>query len=167
MKRHALLAGAAALALAACAREPEPAPVSRTVSAIEVNTDLQSIGNAEAVRYWQNLDQDLETALAAEFVNSIDPEGVVVTVDVSELELANFMAAGTSEASLSGQVTVTTPPGAELGVYDVAASTDQAAVFLPEGTDITAIPRTSSDFYSAVVQAFARGVAGVVRATPS
>lgn len=168
MKMHALLAGGAALVLAACAGEPEPVvPVARTVSSIQVNTDLQSIGNAEAIRYWQDLDEDLETALAAELVNSIDPQGVAVTVDVSELALAEFMTLGTDQASLTGQVIVTDPAtGEELGIYNVGASADQVAVFLPEDTDIAAVPRTSSDFYSAVVQAFAEGVAGAVRATP-
>ncbi len=160
MKPLALLAGAA-LVLGACAAS-EPQPV--TVAAINVEADLTSIGNRDAVAYWQNLDSDLETAIAAEFVGRIDPAGVTVNVDVDELSLANALNAGLADedARLSGQVEVVNADGTRAGTYNVSATTREAALHLPPGANVTTVPASSAEFYQAVVTAFARGTADVV-----
>ncbi len=159
MKAAAVFA-ASALLLAACAGEPEAPTSPTTVSEITVNTDLQSIGNAGSVRYWQTLDEDLEAALVTEFLGRIDPAGAVIAVDVDEISLANaFTSRFQGEDSrLSGRVTVTDRvTGEPLGTYDVTATSREAQNLLA-GEGVTSISPDSGEFYAAVVQAFARGV---------
>ena len=159
-----LLCAAAALALAACGRGEPPQP-TRTVSDITVNTDLQAIGTAGAVQYWQTLDADLETALAEQFVGQIDPEGLAVVVDVDEISLANvYSALGSEQARLQGDVALLNPANEEVvNQYEVTASAAQGAVLPnPAGAVIT-VTADDEEYYDAVVRAFARGVAEQVR----
>lgn len=162
MKHLHLLAGAA-LVLAACAgNEPEP----MTISEVRVEADLASIGTRQAVSYWQNLSDDLEEAIAAQFLGRIDPTGNVITVDVDELSLNTAFGAGaTAEtAVLSGRVELLNPAGTSEGAWDVTASATDVVDFLPAGTDIVSVPPTSAAYYRAIVQAFARGAALTVQA---
>ena len=48
----------------------------------------------------------------------------------------------------------------QIGFYTVSASANQAMTLMgaEEGTRVQTIPATSAEFYSAVVEAFARGV---------
>ena len=137
-----------------------------TISTINVTTDLQSISNAESVRYWQSLDEDLEAALATEFLGSIDQQGALLTVDVDEIALADAHASqfGGEDSRLAGQAALADPVTEEIiQVYDVSATTREAASML-SGTDgVVTISPDSDEFYSALVQAFARGVAEAVR----
>lgn len=162
MTKLYLLAGAA-LALAACAsNDPEP----MTISEVRVEADLSSIGTRQAVAYWQGLSDDLEAAIAAQFLGRIDPAGNVITVDVDELSLSSaFTAGATAEtARLSGRVELLNPAGTSEGAWDVTASATDVVDFLPAGTDIVTIRPTSAEYYQAVVQAFARGAALTVQA---
>jgi hypothetical protein len=156
MKPLAMLTGAAVL-LAACAGAQQEAPL--TISEVTVNADLASIGSSEAVSYWQGLSGDLETAIANEFVGRIDPTGETIVVDVDELSLNSpFVAGATAEtARLSGRVELFNTAGTSEGAYNITASAQDVADFLPTGT-LTSVPPTSTDYYRAIVQAFARGV---------
>lgn len=161
-KTFALLAGSAVL-LAACAGGEEEVAGPPMISEITVSTDLQSIGNAEAVSYWQGLSSDLETALAAEFVNNISPTGAIMTVDVDEISLANSYTATTGDnARLTGTVVLTEPGAREevISTYNVSATSNEAAALIvpAEGTTVTTISPTSTEFYASVVAAFAQGV---------
>jgi len=162
MKPLGMLA-VAALALAACAQE---APPPLRIAEINVDADLTAIGSRDAVAYWQNLDSDLETAIAGEFVGRIAPQGKTINVDVDELSLANALNAGlgAEDARLSGRVEVVNMDGSDGGIYDVTATSSEALTYLPPGTNITSVPPSSGEFYRAVVQAFARGTAEVVTA---
>ena len=75
--------GAAACRLRRRAAETEPL----TISGVTVQADLPAVGSPQAVAYWQNLSDDLETAIAAQFVGRIDPAGKQITVDVDEISL--------------------------------------------------------------------------------
>jgi hypothetical protein len=157
MRTLGLLAGAA-LALAACAGSREE-PL--TISEIQVETDLAAVGSREAVAYWQSLSGDLETALANQFLGRIDPSGNRITVDVDEISLTSPFASGaTAEtARLSGRVEMLNPAGTSEGVWDVTATAQDVADFLPAGTDVVRVQPTTPEYYNAVVQAFARGAA--------
>lgn len=160
MKAFAL-ATVSALALVACApKTPEPVMVSE----INVTADLGAVTSREAVSYWQNVTTDVEAALAAEFVGRIDPSGRIVNVDIDEISLTNALmpGAGEADARLTGVVDVENPDGTSGGRYNVSATSSQVESYLPEGT--TTIPATSSEYYRAIVQAFARGTAEVVAA---
>lgn len=162
MKALALVT-ASALALAACSHKPE-APARQPISEITVNTDLKAIGNRQAVNYWTNLSTDLKTALANEFVSDIAPDGARIVVDVDELSLAQSYAAGFSQNStLKGTVQVTDMRGAAIGagMYNVTATMAQA-----EAASNNAAP-TSTEFYHALVGAFARGVDQAINTPPA
>jgi hypothetical protein len=160
MTRLGLLASAALVLGACAARPPEPL----TIAEINVGADLAAVGSRDAVAYWQGLDEDLETAIASEFVGRIDPAGKTVNVDVDELTLANALNAGLGpdDARLAGRVEVLNANGTQAALYDVTASTREAEIYLPPGSNITTIPPSSAEFYRAVVQAFARGTAELV-----
>lgn len=156
MTRFALLAGAA-LALGACAGDPEPPFM---LSDVVVEADLSSAGSPEALSYWAALDSDLETAIAGQYVGRIDPDGYDILVDIDELSLASALApSATAEtARLTGQVELIGEAGVLLQAYTVTASATDVVDFLPAGSDIVSIPPTSAEYYAAIVQAFARGV---------
>jgi hypothetical protein len=155
MRKLALLAGGALL-LAACSGSPEQ---PFTVADISVEADLAAVGSRQAVSYWQGLSSDLETAIASEFVGRIDPAGNSIVVDVDEISLSSpFSSSATAQtAVLSGRVELLNPAGTREAAYDVTASAQDVQDFLPVGTDITSVPPTSTEYYAAVVQAFARG----------
>ena len=164
MKKLGLLAGAA-LILAACSGgEPEPL----TISGVSVETDLPAVGSRQAVAYWQSLNDDLETAIAAQFVGRTDPMGKQINVDVDEISLNSaFMAGATAEtARLSGRVTLVNLDGTDAAAYDVTATSQDVVSYLPPGSDIVTIRPTSAEYYQAIVQAFARGTAQTLSATP-
>lgn len=159
-----VLATVSAIALAACAAK-EPQPV--TVSKINVSADLGAVTSREAARYWRNVDADVEAALAAEFVGRIDPSGKIVNVDIDEISLTNSLSSGLApnDARLSGLVTIENADGTAVGSYNVSATQSQAASYLPEGA--TSVPMSSTEYYEAVVRAFARGTAEVVTGSPA
>jgi hypothetical protein len=164
MKLNGILAGAA-FALAACGggEEVAVAPTALTVSDVEVISDLNAVGSTDAARYWGNLEADLESAVATQFVGQTSPTGARLVVDVDELSVASFFesAAGATDAQLTGTVAVLDPvTGEQTGFYTVSASANQAMTLMSAepGTRVQTVPATSAEFYSAVVQAFARGV---------
>lgn len=162
MKLHGLLAGTALL-LAACASEPEPTVV--TVSDVTVNADLTAVGSQEAAAFWSNLDTDLETAIASEFVGQTAPDGWLLVVDIDEIALASVFdpQLGADDARLTGQVALVNPASQRTQqTYIVSATANQAATFLSGDADVITISPSSSAFYGAVVQAFARGVRDTV-----
>jgi hypothetical protein len=164
MKVHGYLAGAV-IALAACAGGEEAA-APLTVSDVAVSSDLSAVTSRDAARYWGNMESDLESAIAAEFVGQTGPGGVNIEVDIDEISLANFFQsqAGADNARLTGSVAVIDAQNEQQrGFYTVSASANEVATFLPPDSDVVTVSRTSAEFYSAVVQAFARGVADAVR----
>ena len=102
MRGLGLLAGAALLA--ACAGQ-QAQPL--LISGVTAQTDLAAVGTREAVSQWQNLDEDLETAIAAQFVGRIDPLGKEIHVDVDEFSLNSFTGAAPETARLAGRAHVT------------------------------------------------------------
>lgn len=160
MKFIGIAAGVAALALAACSSAP-PEPLR--IADVTVSADLPAVGSSEAVAYWKNLDSDLETAIAGQFVGYLDPTGKHIQVDVDELSLASPFAAGATPetARLSGLVTLLNPDGTKAAAYNVTASAQDVQNILPEGSK--SVPPTSGAYYQAVVEAFARGAANTLR----
>ncbi|HET6692361.1 MAG TPA: hypothetical protein VFG74_16025 [Miltoncostaeaceae bacterium] len=163
MRTLGLIAGAALL-LAACGGAPGNEPL--TISGVNVEADLPSVGSPQAVAYWKNLSPDLETAIAAQFAGSIDPTGKTINVDVDELSLASPFAAGATAqtAQLAGTVTLVNPDGTNAAVYNVTATSADLVTYLPAGENIVTVAPTSAEYYRAIVQAFARGTADTLRA---
>lgn len=157
MKTLVLLA-ASAIALAACAgKTPEPL----TISGVSVEADLPAVGSREAISYWQNLGDDLQTAIAEQYVGRTAETGKHIDVDIDEISLNSpFMSGATAEtAKLSGRVTLTNPDTTTAAAYDVTASAQDVATYLPPGSTLVSVKPTSAEYYRAVVQAFAKGTA--------
>lgn len=134
-----------------------------TISAVDVTADLSSVQNQKAAAYWANLETDLENAIAARLVDRIDPEGPELTVDISEVELANSFerAFSLADAVLAGQVkTRFTNTNAAEQTYDLKVSLESAAtgVVSADGTAITFTTIDTPEAYSTLVNAFAESV---------
>ena len=157
MKSLGLLAGAALL-LAACGNQE---PQVLAISDVTVETDLSAVGSRGAVGYWKDLSADLETAIAGQFAGRIDPAGPSIRVDVDELSLNSPFTSGATAATavLSGRVDLVSPAETTISSYNVTAQAQDVQDFLPVGTDLVSVPPTSAEYYQAIVQAFARGVA--------
>ncbi len=158
MKSLGMIAGLALLA-ACSTTQPEPL----TIATINVSTDLSAMQSRAAVNYWKNLSPDLQSALAREFAGEIAPDGKTISVDVDELSLTSAYAPGATfkDARLSGRVDLLNPNQTLAASYDVTASSSDVVNYLPEGT--TTISPTSTAYYAAVVEAFARGTAETLR----
>jgi len=163
MACRALLAGAAALGFAAAASAQTAIPM---VSDIQVEADLTAVANPQAAAYWGTLDADLSAALAAEVVDLISPDGLVLIVDLDEISLASLLEAqaGADDARLTGDVGLYNPQTEEVErMFTISATTNEAAPYLPAGVDVVTVSPSSAEFYAAVVKAFARGVSETVR----
>jgi hypothetical protein len=156
MRILGLLAGCS-LALAACAGHERNQPL--TISDVSVEADLAAVTSRSAVGYWSHLADDLKTAIATEYAGRIDPEGKRIDVDVDEISLASPFARGaTAEtARLSGRVNLINVDGTNAASYDVTATAQDVATYLPPGSNLVTISPTSTEYYRAVVQAFAAG----------
>ena len=130
------------------------------ISQIAVEADASALGNADAVAFWQQLDGDLETALAAELVDHLGEGGQRLDVTVTEMALANAFTAslGVEDSRLAGTVLLVDAAGETLSEYTVEARADQARPYLGD-LDVTTISPDSAAFYGALVQGFAAGVA--------
>jgi hypothetical protein len=157
MRTLGLLAGAALLLAACGGGRQEAGPLM--ISEVAVQADLPAVGSRQAMNYWKNLSDDLETAIAGQFVGRIDPSGKKIEVDVDELSLASPFAPGaTAEtARLAGTVTLINPDGTNAAVYNVSATSADVVTYLPAGTSLVTVQPTSQEYYNAIVQAFARG----------
>ncbi len=156
--KHTLLMSAALCAIVATNALAQNLPM---ISEIEATTDLTSVQNAAAATYWQNVDADLEAAIAARLTDRLGDEGLRISIDVGELELANAFEAslGIDQSLLSGKVNVTDQKdNSNFKSFEVFATSEQVVPFLPVGTDITILPADSPEFYAALIQAFADGV---------
>ncbi|WP_145105100.1 hypothetical protein [Cereibacter sediminicola] len=146
----------AALTLPALASADEP-----TIKSIDVETSLSDLSNAEAAAYWNSLDTDLETAIAALLVGRLADEGMDIKIDMNEVALANFFeaAVGAAESTMSGTVNVIDlNNNTNFKTFDLTVTMAQAAPMLPPGADITIIAPTSDEVYSAMVATYAAAV---------
>jgi hypothetical protein len=159
-----LAAPALALALAASPADAEDAPAP-AISSVVIEADIAAIGSREAVSYWQNLPRDLEAAILRELFDLIGADGATLRVAIDHIALAEAFETEFEgpNARLAGQVQLLDAEGEPLtGAWEVAASAGEAEALLPPDVEVEVISRTDAEFYEAVVNAFARGVAQVV-----
>lgn len=157
MQATKFLSAAAALAIVAA-----PVFAATTVKDVNVNIDLEAIGNPAAAEYWSSAADDLENAIVARVTDRIADEGATVNVDINELELANSFqtALNVAESKLAGKVNVShDSDNTKFDSYELTVTFDDATLFMPEGADLTAIASDSKDYYSAMINAFADRVA--------
>jgi len=152
--KNTALAAVLALPFAANAAET-------TVSDITVGADLTAIENVTAAGVWKNLPVDLEKELALQLANQIGEDGAEIMIDIDMLELASAFeeAADLANSTLSGDVVIERPGNEYDEAYTLTVSANQAAVLLPEGSDIMLLTPGSAEFYNAMIEAFAGNVA--------
>jgi hypothetical protein len=157
LKKTILASSAAALIAGTAFAQELP-----LIAEISSETDLAAVQNEEAAAYWANIDADLEGAVAARLIDRLGEEGLSIRIDIDEIELANAFESliGLDLSLLSGHVRVS-DPSRDLVVRDfqVTATAQQVIPLLPEGADITVRAAETPEFYDALVNAFADGVA--------
>lgn len=152
MSRYALAALVSALALSPAA----PAFAQTEVKEVEVSIDLAAIDNAQAASVWSNIATDLENAIVARIADQVDDDGVKISIDINEVELANSFQStmGIAESRLAGRVNISSETdNSKFATYDLEVSFDQA--YLPAGTDVTVLTIESPVYYAAMIEIFA------------
>lgn len=142
-----------------------------TVAKVDVTVDISAVSNAEAAKYWANLETDLENALAARLVDRLATEEVVpdeqgridgaqIRVDIREVELASAFdrELNLGDAVLVGQVTIVDDTdNTNADGYELQVSLENAQVVVPEGM-VVVLSTDTSGAYTRLVDAFANGV---------
>ena len=163
MKQHfAALLTATALVAAPLAAFAQDA----TVKEIDVTVDISAVQNAEAAAYWGNLEKDLEGAILAKLTDRVADDGAKLSIDISEVELANGFqeAAGLADAMLKGSVNQTHDSNnARFNAYELTVDVKTAMPILGEGFVITAPDVDTTRVYNAMVETFAAQVAENVK----
>ncbi|AWB50605.1 hypothetical protein HYN69_18565 (plasmid) [Gemmobacter aquarius] len=128
---------------------------------IDVEADIAAINNPAAAAYWTNVADDLENAIVARITNRTSDDGVKISVDISEVELANAFenVTNVAETKMVGQVNVTSDTdNTEFNSYELTVSVEEALPFFPPGTTVVMITRDTPEYYKAMVEAFAEAV---------
>lgn len=128
------------------------------VKEIDVTIDMAAIQNPLAATYWTSVSDDVENAIMARLTDRVADDGVRITVDLAELELANGFQEtfNIADTRLMGTVKITSDTdNSEFEAYDLTVTYENAVVLLPAGTDVTILTQDSPEFYAAVVDTFA------------
>lgn len=128
------------------------------VKEVEVEVELEDLANATAAEHWNMISDDLENAIVERLVGQTDDEGVRISIDIDEVELASTLqsAAGVADSSLSGTVKILSPnDNSKFETYDLSVTFEQAILFLPEDFDVTALTTDSKEYYDGMIAAFA------------
>lgn len=140
------------------------------VKDVDVSAKIGAIQNEQAARYFANLEPDLEAAIAARLADRAtqgqSEDGVTVSVNINEVELANSFQdlADLGDTKLEGNINVFNGDKTALKSWTLAVNVTQAVAYLPEGTDIHALTLDTPVYYEAMVNAFADAVAERVKA---
>ncbi|MCI2394466.1 hypothetical protein [Aliiroseovarius sediminis] len=131
------------------------------VKEVNVDVEMEDLENATAAAHWTMISDDLENAIVERLVDRIDDEGVRISIDVNEVELANTLqsAAGVADSSLSGRVKIISPnDNSKFNTYDLTVTFAQAILFFPEDLDVSALTTNSKEYYDGMIAAFAEHV---------
>ena len=133
-----------------------------SVKSIDVTVDIASVQNAAAAAYWGQLETDLENAILARVQKQIADDGVDIVIDISEVELSNGFQEvfGVAETRLVGSVKmVHATDNSRFDAYNLTVDVNAAVPLLPEGFILSATKADTKEYYDAMVNAFAKGVA--------
>lgn len=161
-------ASAAIIALMSAA--PLLADVEK-VARIDASVDVSAINNAQAARFWANLEADLENAIAARVtgrlaVEEVKPDedgkidGTQIVVNVREVELASAFERelNLGDAVLVGQVTIKDDAeNSNADQYELTVSLENAKIVVPDGMTVV-LSTDTTGAYTRLVEAFADGV---------
>lgn len=128
---------------------------------IDVTADISAISNPAAAAYWTNVADDVENAIVARITDRTADDGVKVSIDISEVELANAFEniTNVADTKMVGQVNITSDTdNTEFNSYELTVSVNEAMPYFPPGTTIVMITRDTPEYYKAMVEAFADAV---------
>jgi len=131
------------------------------ISDIEIRSEAAVIADNEATTYWPNLDNDLKNALIEELAGDSSESGVVMQVTVRELSVAEHASPTSDDGTLSTTI-MFIAGGQAAGSLEHTISVNQEGedgVF----TDRIVLPRSSDEFYQALVSHYAKTAAQKVR----
>ncbi len=149
-----------ALTLALCAF-PALADDKTKVRTVDVEADISAISNPAAAAYWTNVADDVENAIVARITDRTADDGVKISVDISEVELANAFENITNVADtrMVGTVNISSETdNSEFNSYELTVSVNEALPYFPPGTTVVMIQRDTPEYYKAMVEAFANAV---------
>ncbi|MDF1619920.1 hypothetical protein [Pseudothioclava nitratireducens] len=154
-KTMTLALGAALIGTTALAAETP-------VKEIDVEADLAAIENPAAAAHFATLETDLEGRIAElltpENLVGADAEGVKISVDIDELELASTWAnqADFAESKIAALVNVSSEDDhSKFDNYTLSVAYPDVLVFLPEGADASSLTMDSDIYYEAMLTAVA------------
>ncbi len=131
------------------------------VSKIDVSIDLPAVTNKAAALRYTNIADDLKDAISAILVDRIADAGMVLTIDISEVELSNSYTetVGSADTRLVGSVNVADAANnANAKGFVLTVDVNQARTMFPADLDYTMISAGSNEYYKAMIDAFAAGV---------
>ncbi|MEL6701947.1 MAG: hypothetical protein AAFO58_09765 [Pseudomonadota bacterium] len=147
------------IAATALALTTTAASATTFVDTIDVVADVSAIKNLQGAAVWDNIERDMEEALALRLVDQITEEGADVLIEMDTIALANGLtnAIGLADAQLAGSVAIVVPGSANDIRYDLTVNADQLTIPL---TDAGApIYTASAEFYAEMINTFADNVA--------
>jgi hypothetical protein len=131
------------------------------VAEIEVSIDLPAVTNPAAAMRYTHVSDDLKAAIAARLDGRLDPSGVNIGIDISELELSNSFTdvIGAADTRLVGVVSQSDlTDNSHFERYELTVDVNQAKTFFPVDFDLTKQSASSNEFYQAMIAAFADAV---------
>ncbi|AML52032.1 hypothetical protein [Falsihalocynthiibacter arcticus] len=151
--------------LSATAISASAAYATTDIEKIEVEIDLTAIEDVEAAEVWNDIANDLETAIAKLLVDQITEEGATILIDIDEVFLANSLSQmlGVAETQLKGDVVIKEDDSAKHESFELTVTAVQAQAYYPEGTDVTVLNVGNEAFYNAMIDSFAEHVADKVK----
>ncbi|WP_132546540.1 hypothetical protein [Rhodovulum euryhalinum] len=133
----------------------------KMVKEIDVQIDLAALTNATAAKHFATIEADLENALTARIVDRVAPDGIKITVDLSEFELSNSYkeAMNSADTRLVGDVSFSDAnDNSNFDHWQQTVDVNSSAGFLPEGTDLSTLSPDSDVYYKAMISSFADAV---------
>ena len=131
------------------------------VQSIEVSIDLPAVTNAAAALRYSNIAGDLKDAISALLVDRIAEAGMVLQIDISEVELSNSYTEviGAADTHLVGAVNVSDAlNNANAKGFTLTVDVNQARTMFAPDLDVTTISAGSDAYYQAMIAAFAANV---------
>ncbi len=138
-----------------------PAFAETMVKEVDVSVDLDSINNAKAAEHWTAISDDLENAIVGKLEGKIADDGVKISIDIDEVELANSFqsAMGIAESKLVGLVNITSATdNTAFDSYTLTVTYADATPFFAAGIDLATLTTNSKEYYDGMIATFADGV---------
>ena len=158
----------ATLTLGLALSAPAFAADDRGVGNLRVEAEPESAQGAAAINRIAIVDEDIENAISRRIEERLAAAGINVSVDLERIEVATGYDAliGNDASVIAGRVDLRdvqeVPVHKSFDVTATAAQVNSPAI----DPDTTVLPASSSQFYDAMVEAFALGVTQTIDELP-